>query len=241
MNRIKQIGKYVQCGCFAILLAGRPLAQSNNLQLRFVNKVGTLPVSRDSLYTNNFGEAFTIRQFKYYISHLQAMDSSGRLLQELSAETFLIDASDSTGNCIQLPQLNARARQLRFLIGVDSSKNVSGVHTGALDPARGMFWTWNSGYIMAKLEGKSAASRAPGNYFTYHIGGYKTGQATARNILLPLPEKRNGQLVIIANALQWFSGVHDVRIGTSPVCHEPGDLAVQLADNFATMFSLSNQ
>jgi hypothetical protein len=34
---------------------------------------------------------------------------------------------------------------IKFLLGVDSLKNVSGIQTGALDPAKGMFWTWNTG------------------------------------------------------------------------------------------------
>ena len=44
---------------------------------------------------------------------------------------------------------------LSFLLGVDSMHNVSGAQTGALDPANDMFWTWNSGYVMAKMEGAS--------------------------------------------------------------------------------------
>jgi len=36
-----------------------------------------------------------------------------------------------------------------------------------------MFWTWNSGYIMAKLEGTSPVSSQPNNKFEYHIGGFR--------------------------------------------------------------------
>jgi hypothetical protein len=50
---------------------------------------------------------------------------------------------------------------IRFLLGVDSARNVSGIQTGALDPARGMFWTWNSGYVMAKIEGSSPSAHVP--------------------------------------------------------------------------------
>ena len=43
-------------------------------------------------------------------------------------------------------------------LGVDSLRNVTGVQTGALDPAMDMYWTWNTGYVMAKLE--AAAQQA---------------------------------------------------------------------------------
>ena len=59
------------------------------------------------------------------------------------------------------------------MIGVDSLHNCSGAQSGVLDPINGMFWTWNTGYIFMKLEGKSPASKSPGHIFEYHIGGYK--------------------------------------------------------------------
>lgn len=61
---------------------------------------------------------------------------------------------------------------ITFLIGVDSLHNVSGAQTGALDPVNDMFWTWNSGYVMAKLEGNSSSSPQMNQKFEYHIGGY---------------------------------------------------------------------
>lgn len=61
---------------------------------------------------------------------------------------------------------------LSFLIGVDSLKNVSGAQTGGLDPLNGMFWTWNTGYIMFKMEGNSPSSSVVNNKIEYHIGGF---------------------------------------------------------------------
>jgi hypothetical protein len=234
-----QIGKYGVCWCCALLFAGCLQAQAGKMHLQFVNRAGAAALVRDSLYTNAFGETFTVRHFKYYISHLQAGDSTGGF-RELTNATFLVDIADTASTVCTIRGFDSRTRYIRFLLGVDSSKNVSGVQTGTLDPARGMFWTWNSGYIMAKLEGKSASSKAPGNYFTYHIGGYKTGQATARWITLRLPETgKREHLLIVADILQWFKSIHDIRIAVQPVCHEPGNLALQLADNYATMFSIN--
>lgn len=273
-------GKYGCCIAATFLSIGLLHAQEAAFTLQFLHTVGRVPLVKDSLYVNDFGESFTVRSFKYYISHIRALDASGDTLKELSGVVYLVDMADAASGTIVLPALPEGATDLAFMIGVDSSINTGGVLTGSLDPARGMFWTWNSGYIMAKLEGKSAASKAPGNYFTYHVGGYKVGQQTARWVSLPLGDVKgpggssggaegvalqrsagasgglalpgasggfgNGVvpsdvMFIVADVLKWFKSKHAVSIASQPVCHAPGSLAVLLADNYATMFSVLNE
>ena len=55
-------------------------------------------------------------------------------------------------------------------MGIDSLHNVSGAQAGALSLASGMFWDWNSGYIMLKAEGDSPNS--PTGKFALHLGGF---------------------------------------------------------------------
>jgi hypothetical protein len=126
------------------------------------------------------------------------------------------------------------------LLGVDSIKNVSGTQTGALDPLQGMFWTWNTGYIMAKLEGTSPEAATAGHRFTYHIGGFRKGMETARKISLPFHQTvaQVKNLHIQADINQWFMGKSILRISETPVCHSPGILAVRIADNYSRQFSL---
>lgn len=258
MNRNGLIEKYT-CLTVAIFLSvGLLCAQSAAFTLQFHNSVGKAPLVRDSLYVNSFGESFSVRSFKYYISHIRALNAAGDALKELSGEVYLVDQADTASGSIGLPALPAGTAALEFMVGVDSVTNTAGVLTGSLDPVRGMFWTWNSGYIMAKLEGKSAASRAPGNYFTYHVGGYKAGQQTARWVRLDLRAGAGlaaapglndssaltgagSSIVIVADVLKWFKGIHDISITAQPVCHAPGSLAVLLADNYAAMFSVLNE
>jgi len=60
-----------------------------------------------------------------------------------------------------------------FTIGVDASQVDEGAQTGPLDPAKGLFWSWNSGYIFMAIEGVSPASTETDEAFQYHVGGYK--------------------------------------------------------------------
>ncbi len=211
------------------------------LTLYFSNRAGQEVIQPGKTYLNPFGEPYTIRNFEYYISDISVEDRTGKRVL-LSGDTYLVDQSDSSSWVIPLKSPPSRFSSLVFQLGVDSIKNVSGVQTGALDPYKGMFWTWNTGYICAKLEGTSPAAPAAGTYFTYHIGGYKPGENVSRMIRLQLPGSANRNLVSIrisADANKWFSGSNPIRIATNPVCHAPGELAMKIADNFKSMFTIT--
>ena len=43
--------------------------------------------------------------------------------------------------------------KIQFNLGIDKQTNLDGVKGGDLDPLKGMYWTWNTGYINIKIEG----------------------------------------------------------------------------------------
>lgn len=190
-------------------------------------------------YVNAAGEQFAVRNFRYYVSNIILKNATQ---QENHEAYFLVDESDSASKEILLQTNLDSVSAIQFLLGVDSLKNVSGVQTGALDPAMDMYWTWNTGYVMAKLEGSSPVANTPRHIFSYHVGGYKEGEQTARNIALSFNvvecSKSNDVIYISADIFKWFNGKNKISIATTPLCHEPGKLAVMLADNYATMFSI---
>ena len=125
------------------------------------------------------------------------------------------------------------------MLGVDSLDNCSGAQSGALDPLNDMFWTWNNGYVMFKLEGKSASSTADNNRIEQHIGGYKGGNKTMREIFLPIDKnyfKENSIITIQLNLDKYWNGLNDLHIAETPVITAPGELAKKAADNFKGMF-----
>ncbi|HRI22637.1 MAG TPA: hypothetical protein PLA68_16870, partial [Panacibacter sp.] len=83
----------------------------------------------------------------------------------------------------------------------------------------------------------------PAHAFSYHVGGYKQNQKTERSIRLVLPSladtKAENYFTINANILTWFSGINNIKIEAVSFCHEPGPLAVMLADNYANMFNIT--
>ena len=136
---------------------------------------------------------------------------------------------------------------ISVLLGVDSARNVSGVQSGALDPVKGMFWTWNSGYIYTKLEGTSPSSSQVNGKFEYHIGGFRWPFSAIRNFTVTLTDVDSWQLEegkrlvldISVNMNAFFDHSYPVRISEEPVCMSPGELAQRISGNFAGAFRLT--
>ena len=102
----------------------------------------------------------------------------------------LIDESVPESQSFSLSVPEGNYSSLNFLLGVDSLHNVSGAQTGELDPAKDMFWTWNSGYVMAKLEGNSPSSALVNHKYEFHIGGFSGKYNVLKNIELHFPENK---------------------------------------------------
>lgn len=222
-----------------LLLTPQTGSSQKKLAISFHHKVGNEELILDNSYTTILGEHIVIRKFKYYLSNFSITDQSGKAFV-LPADYFLVDEADSISKNITLNVPTLEIKSIKFLLGVDSSRNVSGIQTGVLDPLQGMFWTWNSGYIMAKLEGTSDSSHIAGQAFTYHIGGFKGETNTNRYITLTLPQenKPSDKIYITADINHWFKSKSEIRIAETPVCHTPGALAIKIADNYSTMFSV---
>lgn len=217
-------------------------AKERKLILEFHHSIGGKPLVLGNSCQNVFGEEMTIEKLKYYVSHFSVTGTDGKTTT-LPVNYFLVDEADSLSKTITLSIPDKPLASIGFLLGVDSLRNVSGVQTGALDPLNGMFWTWNSGYIMAKLEGTSTVAATQGHRFTYHIGGFKTGMNTAVPVSLSVPNTHppTGPLIINTEINQWFNSITPLKISETPVCHSPGTLAVRIAGNYSRMFSLVTQ
>ena len=218
-----------------------------NLNLHFAPKVGTNDLEFGKTYTNASGESFSIRAFKFYITNIQLInDASGETYAAGKDDFYLVDFSKGTSTILQVKTKPSTYNRIQFEVGVDSLHNVSGAQAGALDPANGMFWTWNSGYIMAKLEGYSPASNQPNNLFEYHIGGFKGANKVQQTILLDLPAGKqivtqNGgfsDATITADAARWFTGSANISIASLPAVMTPGSDAKTISQNYARMFSV---
>jgi hypothetical protein len=222
-----------------------PVVKDHNILLKFKPVVDTNDLEFGTTYRNFFKESYAVTAFKFYIHGIELINTdSNRVFRITADKYFLVDFADSNTAQIKLTVQPYKYNRISFVIGVDSARNVSGAQTGALDPAKGMFWTWNTGYIMAKLEGTSGA--ASGGRFEYHIGGFSGNDNVIRKpvLLFPFGElidlkpEKSTEIVVTANANAWFFNPHDVKLSENPVCTTPGPLAKQISENYSKMFTV---
>ncbi len=194
---------------------------------------------RESVYTTPLGDTFTINKLKYYTSNFSL---NGKPSVNGDDNYKLVDLAGETDYIIAVsPGVYS---SFGFTLGVDSARNCSGAQSGALDPMKDMFWTWNSGYVMFKLDGTSSSSSADRNRIEHHVGGYRFGQNVATPLNLDFDKALNldagdtATLIIHMNLDKYWSGENQISLREDPVCTLPGPLAMKIAQNFRHMFSL---
>ena len=231
--------------CNHILTYGQTAAhRSENVLLKIVHVVDARLLVFDSSYYNAFGEQYSVNKFRYYISNITFKSSLPEVKTVTFDTSFLVDEMKPDSKQIALNVPGGSYSHISFLLGVDSIKNVSGAQSGALDPLLDMFWTWNTGYVMAKLEGNSPISKLPHHMIEYHIGGFAGKYNVLKNIELNNPNGKvfsidgtgTTQIVIEANVNAWFNGVHEIKIAGNSACTSIGELAQQIAENYSKMF-----
>jgi len=218
---------------------------TQNVNLRFQNKAGDLPLIIDSVnYKNELNQDFTISKFKFYISNVSFENTNGTTTAP--STSFLIDQEDSlslSNNSITIP--SGIYSSVEFIIGVDSLHNVSGAQTGALDVVNAMFWTWNSGYIFMKLEGNSSFSNSPGHFFEYHIGGFKEPYNAIRKIKLTfdqpveISKHKLTDVLINVNVLEILQHPNSIDFSKNSSIVEPFQSKI-VSDNYEDIFSIIN-
>lgn len=219
---------------------------SGTVKIIFVNTVKGKPLELNTgSYTNPFGEMYSVSKFKYYISHVYLTSDKAVFFDE---SYHLIDESKPDALHFSFALGEGHYNNLNFLLGVDSLHNVSGAQTGALDPLNDMFWTWNNGYVMAKLEGRSPQSKLVNKKLEYHIGGFMGEHNVLKNITLNFaPGKflniqpgKTSEIIIEADIDTWWQQPNDIKITEHPICSTPGTLAKKIADNYSKMFRIKD-
>jgi hypothetical protein len=217
---------------------------SASVKIILINNVkGNKIVLNDSFYMNPFGEKYTISKLRYYVTNVELKDSNNFYKENNSYH--LIDESKPESQVISLSIPQGNYNQLRFLLGVDSLHNVSGAQTDDLDPTKDMFWTWNTGYVMSKMEGNSSASKLVNNKFEYHIGGFSGQYNVLKEIHLNFPEEtvkfNAGKIYTITIDVDintWWQHPHDIKIAEHAIITSPGINAKNISDNYVNMFHI---
>jgi hypothetical protein len=246
---MKQVsGKIMGLLFAALILCGTGFftrsESDSTLIIQFRAYVHGEPLLMNKKYQNPFGETFEISRFRFYAGRIAPVYSDTGFKTNISSAYHLIDFSDSSSTRFELAVAGGICNGIQFLVGVDSIDQVLGAQSG-LDPVKGMFWTWNSGYLSFKIEGYSPLSTQPAHLIAYHIGGYRYAYNTVWNVKLYSTNdasfritKRNRMMVEIGIDLDYFfDGTTPLHIKETPSCTTTGEMARKLSGNFIGSFT----
>ena len=217
----------------------------SKLNVKFDHLAGNKKFHHDSTYVTANGDTFTASLFKYYVSNFRLVKTDNSEYA-INNSYFLINQDEVSSRDILMSDIpSGNFKAIKFIIGVDSARNMSGAQTGALDPINGMFWDWNTGYIFLKIEGTSPSVPTMGGAFSYHIGGFKAPNVNYKEIELSfdgdeliLANGNDPEVHVVVNVLELFTNPNTIDMTTfGPLVHMPNANAKMVAENYANMFT----
>ena len=169
---------------------------------------------------------------KYYISNIQFLLNDEVVWEERSSY-HLVDATVEQSGTLKLNiPVGLKFNALKFGLGIDSATNVGGALGGDLDPTKGMYWTWQNGYINCKIEGVSSLCPTRKNEFQFHLGGYQSPFNAYQSVTLKTSGSNQTDVVLdIKKVLEAIDLARQNKIMS------PGAEAVSLSVIVASAFS----
>ena len=224
-------------------------ATSNEMHFMFEDYFGDKElVLNTGTYTNLQNEQLNVTTFNYWITNIKLIKADGTEFTEQESYR-LLRANKPATHHFHIKDVPAGTYTgVKFIIGVDIPRNTAGAQTGELDPTVNgdMYWSWQTGYIQAKLEGTSPVSPMADKSFMYHIGGIQAGNETPREVTLNIPNnvvvgEKAGSLTIKADAAKWFGPSTTLSIAAMPSStHGGGTMSAKIADNYKSMFTVTS-
>lgn len=177
---------------FLILINSNLFAQKKEgISVSFYALYQNTDLVLDSFYHTSKNDSILFQTVKFYVSNVEFLKDKKTVWSEKNS-FHLIDFNKKESRKISLnPPQNILFNTIKFYIGIDSNTNVSGAMGGDLDPTKGMYWTWQNGYINFKIEGKSTECNTRNNEFQFHIGGYQNELNTIQTIVLPIQKNKS--------------------------------------------------
>lgn len=188
---------------------------------------------RDTIYLFDKANTIKIETLKFYISYVQLFEDE-KLVYTEKESYHLYDFSDSTHHSFNLKTpTTIKFNSIKFNLGIDSITNVSGAMGKDLDPTKGMYWTWQSGYINFKLEGTSNLCTNPKKEFQYHLGGYMKPFYCIQTVSLNASQKSTIHILLDLNQI-----IKAIDLSKQDHMMSPTAEAVKLSEVVSKCFSI---
>lgn len=191
-----------------------PVATTGTLEIHFHPTMNGVAYQPNTLFTGPNGKRMNMELFRFYLSDLVLRNGSDTAQVK---EIALVDMNSEDGRKITASIKPGTYQGLDFFVGVKPSLN--GTNDPNFNEAQfpsdhplsiynNMYWSWATGYIFSKLEGKidtSAAQNANPTYtWFYHSGMdtcYTAKQITGLNLNIEKGKTTVLELQLEANAI----------------------------------------
>lgn len=215
--------------------------------VQIANKAGSQTLTLNTgTYLNQNGDTFTVNMYKYYVSNIELIKADGSSYKE-EYSYHLVDESKPETKTFNLKDIPAGTyTKMKLVLGVDSTHNVSGAQTGDLDPILGMFWEWNTGYIMAKIEGHSPQSGNTQKIISFHLGGYSGQYSAVKTVTIDLPQAltvnktNNAKINMQSDILKWFYGSSLIDFQIYNAVTSIGRYSFEISENYKNHLSVTS-
>ena len=175
----------------------------------------------------------SISMLRLYLSNFTFLKNGSIVFEERNSY-HLLDLEDENTLELKFAGLeNLDFDLLQFNLGIDSLTHVSGAMGGDLDPTKGMFWTWQSGYVNFKLEGTYVKCPTRNHEFQFHLGGYLAPFQSVQSVQLKV--SKGEKLLLQLDVSPFFEQVDWVKKYS---IMSPGKEAVAASRVLANSFSI---
>jgi hypothetical protein len=224
----------------------KPTSKPGPLAFEFYNMAGSSALQFGQNYVTPKGDTFYVTKLAYYISNIELRKTDGSVYKVPESYQIIRHPAPRSFTVNDVPP--GKYESVRYMVGVDSTRNTSGSQTGGLDVAYAsdMYWSWSTGYIFFKLEGKSPASGSASKSITYHIGGFEGVNKAQRwvTIQLPVPVTINStedpSITVYADVVRFFGTPNVLDLSTHYYQMSAGAGTKSYADNYAAMFGFGS-
>ena len=211
----------------AVLGFSAPSSVKLNIQPSFNTKI----LTKNQWYISALNDSILFSKVQFYLTDFRLKTKEGNIYK-LKDSNYLVDLfkPETLTIPLSIPKLKA-GTELSVTIGVPSSLHTAGALSGDLDPSKGMYWSWQSGFINFKIEGVSPRCKTRKNKFQFHIGGYKKPYNTEKRLSFTL----DGDSLNLDLKLESF--FDSVPLSITNQVMVPGQKANELAIAFSKTFT----
>jgi hypothetical protein len=218
-----------------------------SLILEFNHQFGEESFQIGQGYQTLLKDSVKFTKLMYYLSNIQLHTSTTQSWKERESYRLIqIDTDKSSNISIRIDSIPAQSyRKLSFGIGIDSIRNHGGSQKGDLDPLKGMFWTWEQGYVFFKAEGYFYPKSGDKGAFVIHLGRNPAYKEVSFGVSPTLFETdKTPILQYEVNMQQLFGGIPNSAIhlkmppNKKSISIMGGEKAIKFAQNMLQMFHL---